>query len=270
MMRMATPLLRPFLPRGLTAHPIQIARLNCEWVLLDGREVPKPGEPFILYFHGGAYALCSPKFHRILTYPIAKRTGLPVLSATYRLIPEHPCPAQVDDARAIFTHLLDEGHEAKDIRLAGDSAGGGLCLALMHELRAHDLPMPARATLMSPFTDMTASGASAWENRNREPLFTHRGYKMVCDHFRGEIAKDDPRHSPLFGPMEGLPPIQIFVGSTEIVRDDGTRLAAKIKEAGGEVELHEYPKQIHVWQAFHPLLPEARRALDEIAAFLTA
>ncbi len=252
------------LPVGVRVKRVKVRGLTCEWVTPD--EVTHPGT--ILFFHGGGYAVCSPRTHRTLTFALAKRTGCRVFSATYRQMPEHVCPAALEDAEAIYDWLQDQGEAPDQITLSGDSSGGGLCLALTQSLIAKGQQSPAKMVLFSPFTDMSGSGASVEENAQTEPMFTRRVYDLVRRIYPRDLTPDDPRHSPLFGSTTGFPPTLIFNSTIEMVRDDGLRMAAKIEQTGGQATALLYPGQIHVWPAFLPILPEANRAMDQAAGFI--
>ena len=224
----------------------------------------------ILYLHGGGYVFGSPRTHRALTAGLAKAAGADLFSLDYRLAPEHPCPAAIDDAEAAYEMLLAEGRDPAGLVVAGDSAGGGLALALMQRLRAKGRPLPAGAILYSPWTDLTASGASMTANAERDAMFTPDSLKRGGPKYAGDLPLDDARVSPLFGAMEGLPPLLVFASRDELLHDDAARLVAKARAAGVDARFVEEEGLVHVWPLFLPLMPEARKAVEMSAAFVRA
>lgn len=234
-----------------------------------GATVPDAGAPMrtILYLHGGGYYFCSPKSHRSLVFPLAVHSGARTFSLDYRLAPEHPFPAAVEDALAAYRCLLADGTPADSIVVAGDSAGGGLALALLLALRDAKDALPAAALLFSPWTDLAATGDTLITNDGVDPMFRGAAVARATSLY---LAGADPTHpyaSPLYGDFTGLPPLMIQVGSTEVLLDDARRAAERARAAGCVVEFEVWPKMPHVWQIFAPFIPEALRALDRAAAF---
>jgi acetyl esterase/lipase len=225
--------------------------------------------PRLLYLHGGGYFACSPRSHRPVTSWFAK-AGFAVFVPEYRLAPEHPFPAAVEDAEAAYLGLLDAGHAAENIVLAGDSAGGGLALALLMRLRERAHRLPAGAALFSPWTDLAATGASITQNAGREALFWAPGLIAAAGFYVGGKNPSTPLISPLYGDMHGLPPLLVHVGDREMLRDDSTRLAERARAAGVRVDLRVWPVVPHVWQLLHQFIPEGRESLLQAADFLTA
>ncbi len=219
----------------------------------------------LLYLHGGGYFACSPRSHRPITRGLAQG-GLRVFAPAYRLAPEHPYPAALEDAVAAYQGLRASG--ARRIVLAGDSAGGGLALALMLKLRALDLPMPDRAVLFSPWTDLAATGPSLKTNNRRCAMFWGDGIARAGAPYIGTADPRDPLISPLYGNMTGLPPLLIHVGEAEVLRDDSTRMAERARAAGVPVDLRIWPVVPHVWQIMPGFIPEARESLAIAARFL--
>lgn len=224
----------------------------------------------LLYVHGGAYSLGSLRSHGELAARLGRAAGMRVFFPEYRLAPEHPFPAAVDDVRATWGWLRDEqGLPAESIALAGDSAGGGLVLALLTALRDAGARLPSAAVLLSPFTDLTASGASITERVAEDPLFTP---DMIRGMAPGYLAGADPRAplaSPVFAEPNGFPPLLVLVGSAELLLSDSERLAAAATHAGVDVTLHLGEGLPHVY----PIMlgtPEAAEATEEIAGFLRA
>jgi epsilon-lactone hydrolase len=199
----------------------------------------------ILFLHGGGFQIGSTHSHRALIAAISAESGYRVLGVDYRRAPEHRFPAALEDVLTAYGWLLDQGIEPGQIAFAGDSAGGNLALAAMLSLRDHDKPRPAAAVLMSPWTDLAATGGS-YESR----------------------AARDPLASPLYADLTGLPPLLIQVGDREVVLDDARAFAEKARAAGVLVDLEIWDEMIHVFQLFPSELPEARRAIARIGAFL--
>lgn len=230
------------------------------------------GEPLpfgtLLYLHGGGYFSCSPQTHRPITGAFATR-GFRVFAPAYRLAPEHIFPAALNDALAAYRALLD-AHPARTLTVAGDSAGGGLALAMLLAAKAQALPMPAALILFSPWTDLAGEGASIQTNADRESqLYAPRMAEAAALYLAGTAPKT-PFASPLYGDLGGLPPVLIHVSEREILLDDSTRLAERIRAAGGTVELRIWQNLPHVWQVSQILLPEARESLDLAASFAKA
>lgn len=220
----------------------------------------------VLYLHGGGYVLGSLDTHAELMGRIAISCRAPVLGVDYRLAPEHPFPAAVDDAVASYERLIEQGIKPETIVLAGDSAGGGLALACMLALKASDKPMPAGAVLFSPWSDLTAAGDSIKSRADVDPMISPALLQPMADNYVGNADAANPLISPLFGDLSGLPPLLIQVGDHEILLDDSTRLATAAKAAGVEVELAIFDGGFHVFQN-QPHLPESAEALTAMGAF---
>ena len=221
----------------------------------------------ILYLHGGAYLAGSPLSHAPLLGRISQLSGLAVAAARYPLAPEHPAPAQFDAAVAAHAALLECGYAPGQIILGGDSAGGGVALALLADLCRRG-KHPAGLFGCSPWTDLAMTGASLRENAATDPLLPLQRMRETVDLVKGGLAVDDPRLSPLYARFDRPPPVFLQVGSTEILRDDSRRIAKILTEAGGRVILQEWPGAPHVWQLLDGYVPEARSALVDLAAFL--
>ena len=207
----------------------------------------------------------SPKTHRAITGGFALR-GFRVFAPDYRRAPEHRFPAALDDALAAWRALREVAKGP--IYLAGDSAGGGLALALMLNLRDLGEAGPEAACVFSPWTDLAVTGESAVTNREADPLLAFDGVEDLVKHYIGDADPRAPLISPLYGDYRGLAPFIAFAGSTEILLDDSTRVATKARAAGVHVELNIYPDMPHVWPAAQQILPEGRKALDEASRFL--
>jgi acetyl esterase/lipase len=225
-------------------------------------------ERHILYLHGGGYVMGSPADYSDFIWRIARVTSARILCPYYRLAPEHPFPAALDDAVRAYSWLLADGAAPRRMAIMGDSAGGGLALAMLLRLRDQGLPLPAAAVALSPWTDLALTGDSIRSNAAADPLLKFERAASFARHY---LAGADPRHpyaSPLYGDPAGLPPILIQVGSDEILRDDSVRMADKLRAAGSPVELEIWPRMPHVWQLFARVLPEGRRAIARIGAFV--
>ncbi len=223
----------------------------------------------ILYFHGGVYVIGSPATSVPLVSDLARRTGAKAVTLDYRLAPEHPYPAAVEDAQAAYEGLLGQGIDPGQIALAGDSAGGGLAVATLLALRDAGTPLPCGAFLMSPYADLTLSGDTILGKQAVDPTLTPDGLRRrVPDYVAGADASD-PLISPAFGDLRGLPPLLIQVGSHEILLSDAVRLAARAATADVPVTLEVIPGVPHVFQGFAAILDEGDAALDRASAFLT-
>jgi phosphinothricin tripeptide acetyl hydrolase len=224
----------------------------------------------LLYLHGGGYVIGSPRSHRHLAAAIARSAGLPALLLDYRLAPEHPFPAALEDAVAAFEWLLARGIAPERIVLAGDSAGGGLTVATLLALRDRQLPGAGGGVCISPWVDLTCSGATYTTKKDADPIVTSESITMMA---RAYIGGGDPRRplvSPLFADLRGLPPLLVQVGSEEVLLDDARGLGERARAAGVDVTIREWPTMIHVWHWFLPMLTEAERAIDDIGAFVRA
>jgi monoterpene epsilon-lactone hydrolase len=221
----------------------------------------------LLYLHGGGYTLGSPKSHRAMVRQMCKYAGVQALVVDYRLAPENPFPAAIEDAEAAYDFLVAKGVAPENMLLAGDSAGGGLSLALMLTLKEKGKAQPKAVALLSPWTDLTASGASLVERADRDPMIDATRILEVIDFYRGDEPATNPRISPLFADLSGLPPMLVQVGTEEVLFDDSTRLVDNAKAAGVSTELEVWQGMAHVHQLAHKLVPESRAALESIGRF---
>jgi acetyl esterase/lipase len=247
--------------QGVTYTPARLGGVAGEWVAATDRTAA----PVLLYLHGGGYFACSPRTHRPITAAFAKR-GFSVFVPDYRLAPEHAFPAAIEDAQAVWTALLAE-HAPAALSIAGDSAGGGLALALLLALRDKNAALPAAACLFSPWTDLAGTGASITTNAGRDAMFWAPGLGSAAKLYLGDTPATTPLASPLYADLTGLPPLLIHVGEREILRDDSLRLAERARAAGVTIDLRVWPVVPHVWQLAQ-FVPEARQSLDLAAAFL--
>jgi acetyl esterase/lipase len=221
----------------------------------------------VLYLHGGSYVVGSPGLYRDLTWRLATLCRACVLCIDYRLAPENPFPAALNDAVAAYRWLLAQGADPRRIVLMGDSAGGGLVLATMLRLRDEGVELPAAAVVLSPWTDLALTGESLRLNAAIDPMIPAELAPRVVDLC---LAGADPRHpyaSPLYGELTGLPPTLILVGSDEVLRDDAVRMADKMRIAGCSVEIEIWQHMWHAWQMHMRVMPEARAAIVRIARF---
>jgi acetyl esterase/lipase len=238
--------------------------VDAEWIV----PADAPRDKAILYLHGGGFRLGSVTSHRDLIARIAEASGCRSLAINYRLAPEHGFPAPIEDTLAAYHWLQHQGLKPDDIVLVGDSAGGNLALAAMLSLRQRGLALPVAAALMSPWTDLTASGASYASRAEADPIHQRKMVLALAKNYLGEDGNPgDPLASPLFADLAGLPPLMIQVGDRETVRDDSIRLAERARAAGVEVELQSWDGMIHVFQMFSELA-EARRAIASLAQFV--
>jgi epsilon-lactone hydrolase len=252
------------LPRRCEITPVDAGGIPAEWVSWKGAESGR----VILYLHGGGYTICSPRTHRDLMWRLARAAGARVLVPDYRLAPEHPHPAAVEDAVAAYRWLLKKGVKPRRLAVMGDSAGGGLALVLLQQLRDRKVPLPACAVCLSPWTDLTASGDSMRANRCRDPLLWPEAIAYTARLYAPEADLAKPAVSPLFGSFRGLPPLLIQVGGAEVLLDDSRRAAAKAAIAGVPTAITIWPGMIHVFQAMAFILKESRRAIREIGQFV--
>lgn len=247
-------------PRGLEVRPVESTTVGGQWLVPPGASARR----CILYLHGGAYVMGSLACHRPMAGRLAIAAATRVLLLDYRLAPESPFPAALNDVLAAFRWLLERGFAPRDIAIAGDSAGGGLALAA---LRDQGLGLPALYVGISPWTDLTCSGESLRTRAKADPYVTEQALELRR-HYAAETDFANPLVSPLFADLAGLPPMLLHVGEDEILLSDSTRLAAKASGAGVRVELKIWPGMWHVFHAFAPHLPEANTAIAEIGAWI--
>lgn len=248
-------------PKGARYRPGVVGGIAGEWIESD-----HTGAGTILYLHGGGYFACSAKTHRAITAAYALH-GFSVFAPDYRLAPEYPFPAAVDDALACYRGLL-ASIPSVGLAISGDSAGGGLALATLLGAKAAGLQMPACAVLFSPWTDLAGTGASVTTNARRDSMLYGPKLREAGATYLGGADPRTPLASPLYGDLTGLPKLLIQVGAPEILLDDSTRLAAAARAAGVSVEISIWQNLPHVWQMMPALLPEARQAMAQASAFI--
>ncbi len=250
---------------GVETQPGELAGIEVDWLRPKGAHRDK----ILYYLHGGAYVIGSRGTHRKLVGHIAKAAGITAVVPEYRLAPEHPYPAAVEDAVAVYKELLASGFEPQDIIISGDSAGGGLSVATLLSLRHEGIPLPAAAVLISPFLDVTGSGESTTTRAERDPWFNIDDLVVVARYYCPDESQwHNPLVSPVFANVAGLPPMLIHVGDDEILLSDSTRFADKLQEAGVDVELEIWPEMWHVFQLFVGKMPESRRAIVKIGDYI--
>jgi phosphinothricin tripeptide acetyl hydrolase len=254
-------------PTGVVVEPVSLGGRPGEWISPDGGGA----DAVVLYLHGGGYCIGSLDSHRGLGARIAVAAGCPVVTLDYRLAPEHPFPAAVEDAVGAYADLLALGVSPDRLAVAGDSAGGGLTMATLLALRSAGSPLPAAAVCLSPWVDLTQEAASFAEVGALDPMVSKSGLDLMAQAYLGETEPRAELASPLFAEdLAGLPPVLIEVGEREVLIDDATGLAERLGAAGVPVSLTVWPEMIHVFQAFPgSLLPEADRSIAAVGSFLS-
>ncbi len=222
----------------------------------------------VYYLHGGGYVIGSVDTHRVLTHDLSRASGMRVLSMDYRLAPEHPFPAGLEDSVTGYRWLLESGVAPENIVIAGDSAGGGLTVATVIALRDRGLPLPAGIVCFSPWVDMEGAGDSMQSRAEIDPIVQRDGLLWFADLYLDGANPRDPLANPLHADLSGLPPALIQVGDAETLLDDSIRLADRLGAAGVSVELDVWNRMIHVWQLFGPMLSEGREAIAKAGAFM--
>jgi acetyl esterase/lipase len=255
------------IPRHTSRKAVRItgAPFEAEWVCHDD----KPKKRVILYLPGGAYILRMPNTHTGMVSRLCRLADAKALMAYYRLAPEHPFPACLEDALLAYKWLLKKGYAPEQIVIAGDSAGGGLTLSTLLAIRDAGLPAPACAYMLSPLLDVSDSAASRWKNAASDKALPAAHQRAINPRllYVGEFAIDDPRVSPLFGDYHGLPPLYVQVSDSEMLLDDSLRMARRGHTYQVDVKVDIWRKVPHVWQAF-AFLPESSDALKKAAAFI--
>ena len=251
-------------PSGVRIERSTVPALPGEWI--TPAAVTTPG--VILFMHGGGYVAGSPKTHRALTTWLAHRAGMRLFSLDYRLAPEHPFPAGLDDAMRAVHALVAAGTPLSQIVLCGDSAGGGLVLATMLRLRDEGAALPAAAALICPLTDCTGASKSLVTNAESEPLLGLRHRDAAMRYYAGETPLEHPYLSPLFADLRGLPPMIVEASRIEVLWDDAAQFVEKAKAAGVDITFVPHDGLAHDWHVMVPFTPEARDSVRRIGAFL--
>ncbi len=248
-------------PDGITWTEVEAGGVPAIWAEPEGGSHDR----VVQYVHGGGYVIGAAEYYRKFTGHLAKAIGCRVLNVDYRLAPEHPHPAAVEDSTAVYRWLLEQGIESGHIAIAGDSAGGGLTVATLLSIRAAGLPMPAAAMPLSPWVDMEGTGESMTTRADRDVLVNPDMLKGMVDAFlQGQDARD-PLAAPLHADLNDLCPLYIQVGDDEVLLDDSVRLADRARQAGVECRLDVFPEMQHVFQMAAGNMPEADEAIRRLA-----
>jgi monoterpene epsilon-lactone hydrolase len=253
-------------PADVICEKVSAGGVNAEWIAAPGATA----DTVILYLHGGGYVIGSINTHRAMVSRIARASNARALSIDYRLAPEHPFPAALEDAIASYRWLLAQGYKPGKIVICGDSAGGGLTLAALLAIRDAGLLMPAGAVPISPWTDLEGTGESVRTRAARDVMVTQENLAHSAKQYYGTHDPKDPLVSPVHANFRGLPPMLIHVGDAEILLDDATRVAKSAKAAGVDVELEVWDDMPHVWHVFAKIFPEGQKAIDKIGKFVIA
>lgn len=235
-----------------------------EWVSAPGADDSRA----VLMLHGGGYAIGSVGTHRRLAYDVSAASGARVLLIDYRLAPEHPFPAALDDATAAWRWMLAQGLRASRLSIAGDSAGGGLVLSTLVNLRDQGLALPGCAVAISPWVDLEMRGGSIRSRADADPMVAEAGLHAYAKMYLGEAHPQTPLAAPLHADLHGLPPVLVQVGSAEVLLDDALRIAEKLHAAGNDARLSVWPNMPHVFPFFAPVISEGRDGCQEIGAFI--
>ena len=249
---------------GTRFEPARAGSVPAEWIRAPGAS----SDRIILYLHGGGYTMGSIRSHRHLVSYLSAASGARALAIDYRLAPECPHPAAVQDAVAAYQWLLDQGVGPQRIVIAGDSAGGGLTIATLVALRDQGEDLPAAAVCISPWVDLEGLGESMKTKADVDPMVQRGPLLAMAKHYLGKKDPRTPLASPLHADLAGLPPLLIQVGTHETLLDDAVRLAEKAKQAGVDVTLDPWEEMVHVWHAFAPTVPEAIEAIKKLGKFI--
>lgn len=253
----------PAPPSDVSFDPVKADGIPAEWVSAPNADPNRA----LLYLHGGAYTLGSPRIYREMTWRVSEAARARVLAIDYRLAPEHRFPAALHDATNAWRWLLSSGFESQRLLIAGDSAGGGLTLATLLALRDGGHPLPAGAVCFSPWTDLSGSGESVKRNARRDPMLVSGLIVPAARNYLGDADPTNPLASPLFGDLHDLPPLLIHVGTSEILLSDSIRFAKKAETANVDVSMKVWGDLPHVFHLFARVLPEGRQAIDEMGRF---
>lgn len=252
-------------PAGMQAEPAQGAPVSAEWITMPTSQANR----ILLFVHSGSFVFGTSRLYRALAARICKEADATALFVNYRIAPEHPFPASIGDVAASYEWLLAQGSDPASIQIVGDSAGGGIALGALLRLRERGIPMPAGLVLLAPWADLTLSGRSMIINARKATLASNIEIMMICRelYLQGH-PPGDPLASPVFADLDGLPPALIQASTVDILLDDAVRIDAALHRAGIPSDLSLYPPMPHGWQRLGGLLPESRRAIEEIGIFL--
>ena len=251
-------------PDDVTREPVDAGGIPAEWIAAPSTDA----ERVIYYLHGGGYALGSINSHREMISRLSRASGARALAIDYRLSPENPFPAAIEDATTAYRWLLSTGVDPARIVIAGDSAGGGLTVATLVSLRDAGDPLPAAAVCLSPWVDMEALGESMTTKAEADPSIRREDVLEGAQAYLNGADPRTPLAAPLYADLTGLPPLLIQVGTAEVLLDDSTRLAERARTAGVDVTMEPWDDMIHVWQLVAAILPEGQQAIDRIGEFV--
>ncbi|MEI6089376.1 MAG: alpha/beta hydrolase [bacterium] len=251
------------IPDGISVKEDTIEGIKCEWLIPEGTDKKK----VILYVHGGGYVSGSCNDHRGFVSKFAKSSGVTNLTYEYRLAPENTFPAALDDSVTVYKSLLNSGYKPENIMIVGESAGGGLCLAALLALKEQNIPFPRAAVSISPWTDLTCSSES-YKTKNKKSLAPLNSWNVFSKYYVGDNDASNPLISPLFGNLEGLPPILINSGTDDELYEDGEKFYEKAKSAGVDITFRAGENMVHCYPLLAPYFEEATEAMDEICEFV--
>lgn len=251
-------------PESTRFESVTDAGVDAEWAIAEGAD----DSTVLVYFHGGGYSIGSIPAYRDHCARLSAATRARVLSVGYRLAPENPYPAALDDAVAVYRWVVAQGFAPGRIGFAGDSAGGGLVLSALVTLRDAGEQLPAVAVCLSPLADLAHTGDSVENRAHLDPIVTPEGSHAYAVRYLGEDGDYSlPDASPVYADLSGLPPVLVTVGTDEVLFDDSVRVVRKIRDAGGEADLDVWPRMVHIFPFFASQIPESRRAIEYIARF---
>ncbi len=251
-------------PDNVSVEPFTADGVSGQWVSCGDTAADR----VLLYFHGGGYVFGDMEGYRDLGWRLSESSNVRVLMCDYRLAPEHPFPAAVEDATTMYRWLLANGYSAEHISIGGDSAGGGLAVAMLLNLKNHGVALPDSAVLISPWVDLSCSGESMAANAKAECMLSPVSLTKMATLYLGDLDRKAPLSSPIFGDLSGLPPMLIHVGSTEVLLSDAERLVAGLKDHGSDVELTVWPDMPHVFHLMAARIPEAKAAVAQLGEFV--
>jgi epsilon-lactone hydrolase len=244
--------------------PVDAGGVSAEWVIPPNVNADR----VLMYLHGGGYIMCSARFHRGLVARLARAAGVKALNVDYRLAPEHPYPAAVNDATAAYRWLISQDVKPDHIVMAGDSAGGGLTLATLVHLRDTGVPLPSAAICISPWVDLAMTGHTMSTNSKADPYVQKEQLLFMARNYLRDTDPRTPLASPLYADLRGLPPLLIHVGSAETLLSDATRIAERAGSADVNVTLEIWKDMVHGWHIFAPILPDGQKAIDRVGDFI--
>jgi acetyl esterase/lipase len=267
--KIANPFAKPAVPHAVQLQRIKIGTVPAEWLVPTRVD---DTEKTILYFHGGAWLFGWYNTHRMLLGHIAKQARKQALAVDYRLAPEYPFPAALEDCLAAYHYLLGRGIRPDQVVMAGDSAGGNLVITSMLALRAAGEPLPAAGVCISPATDLTAEGVSSNVNANKDAILSSGMYSRFANILRGSFSGghdlNDPLLSPIYADLHGLPPLLVQAGEDEILLISITAFVNKARQEGVQVTYEVWPAMWHVWHIYDPYLPEAHHAVHSVSRYI--